>query len=321
MSVTGHSVPSGFEKISLQWRNYSGELDVFEATQYFSGANEVPGYISPNLGQNPIKTVRRMSLDLPKSNIISAQINQIPEKQILKDNKKYKQPSSPGARIASFLNSLFNQKSVKKKKLISGRTNNDPEVENPGEQRRRRSGISHFPVTNSAADSKSIYSTSSSGFTTPHVYANTPTKLYKEFRSFSDPLQHVSSGPKSSENFKPGSLKNGEYDVKTNTDYAWSDEKLISFRNGSSAKVIRNGSSEFADQKKCSTNYWVENYPPEVQEFRKFSHGGDSDSSSDLFDLPNYDLDICSSTGLPVYETTQMDMVKKSVLVSSTATV
>ncbi|XP_073290951.1 protein BIG GRAIN 1-like E [Primulina huaijiensis] len=311
MSVTCHS---GLNKISFQWRNYSGELDVFEATQYFSGANETPGYISPNLEQNRVKNVRRMSLDLPKSNIISPQ-NHVTTNQ-MKEKKKNKQPSSPGARIARFLNSLFNQKSVKKKKLKSGGTINDLEVENPVDQRRR--SISHFPVTNYAVDSKSIYSTSSSGFTT-HVHANTPTKSYREFSSFSDPLQHAISVPKTSnENFKPGFLKN-EYDVKTNTDYASSDEKPSS-RNGSSTKVFRNGSSKASDHKKCPTNYWVENYSSEGQEFRKFSHGGDSDSSSDLFDLPNYDMGFCSSTGLPVYETTQMDRIKKSVLISSTAT-
>ncbi|XP_073137948.1 protein BIG GRAIN 1-like E [Henckelia pumila] len=280
MSVTDHP---GFSKnISLQWRNYSGELDVFEATQYFSGANETdhhPGYYnSPNLRQNPVKEiVRRMSLDLPQSSIknITPQINHrmITETQT-KEKKKYRQPSSPGARIASFLNSLFNQKSVKKKK------------------KKLKSGGGYFPVTkNSAVDSKSIYSTSSSGFTTPpHVHANAPTKSScKEFRSFSDPLQHAIPVPKTS----------------SDENYAWpSDEKLIC-RNGSSAKVARNG------------NYnWVENLysssEGHEEQFRKFSHGGDSDSSSDLFDLPNYDLDICSSsTGLPVYETTQMDRIKK----------
>uniref|UniRef100_A0A803QQ28 Uncharacterized protein n=1 Tax=Cannabis sativa TaxID=3483 RepID=A0A803QQ28_CANSA len=35
-----------------------------------------------------------------------------------------------------------------------------------------------------------------------------------------------------------------------------------------------------------------------------------SDSSSDLFELQNYDLG-CYSSGLPVYETTNMDTIKR----------
>ncbi|KAF2325471.1 hypothetical protein GH714_029167 [Hevea brasiliensis] len=64
---------------------------------------------------------------------------------------------------------------------------------------------------------------------------------------------------------------------------------------------------------------WVDQYPPERKEFRKFDEvddGAESDSSSDLFELQNYDLGIYSS-GLPVYETTHMDSIKRGAPISN----
>ena len=44
--------------------------------------------------------------------------------------------------------------------------------------------------------------------------------------------------------------------------------------------------------------------------------GAESDSSSDLFELQNYDLGYYSS-GLPVYETTNMDSIKRGAPISN----
>ncbi|KAM1683997.1 hypothetical protein TB2_034698 [Malus domestica] len=101
---------------------------------------------------------------------------------------KYKQPSSPGGRLASFLNSLFNQSASKKKKSKSSATQSmKDEEESPG-GRRRRSSISHFR-SSSTRDAKSVYSSSSSGFRTPPPYSHAQTaasKSYKDLRSYSD---------------------------------------------------------------------------------------------------------------------------------------
>ena len=106
--------------------------------------------------------------------------------------KKHKQPSSPGGRLASFLNSLFSQSASKKKKSNKSSSQSmKDEDESPGGRRRRRSSISHFR-SSSTADSKSLYSSLSSEFRTP-PYVQTPTKSCKEFRTFSSEKKHALS--------------------------------------------------------------------------------------------------------------------------------
>ncbi|KAI3452919.1 hypothetical protein Pfo_009582 [Paulownia fortunei] len=332
MSLTGlSSDPNKMYKNSFHWRNDSGELDVFEAARYFSSANDQnPGCINGvNLSQKFIREDRqhvqrgaaRMSLDMPMRNPIPPEYHVMDQKQ-MKENKKYKQPSSPGGRLASFLNSLFNQTPLKKKKSKSGSTTKDFEEESPGGRRKRRSSISHFRITSNttsvaATASKSLYSSSSSGFRTPPPYANTPTKSYKEFRNLSDHHQVISL-PKSSGNSKP-TLQNELHAEKKGTDYAWMEAKFR-LSNGVPEKLLKNGDFGFSNRN--STANWVDAYPSEEREFRKFSDaddGADTDSSSDLFDLPNHDLDFYSS-GLPVYETTHMDRIKIGAPISSATT-
>ncbi|KAL0430013.1 UNVERIFIED_CONTAM: protein BIG GRAIN 1-like E [Sesamum radiatum] len=290
MSTTGLS--SHPNKNSFHWRNNSGELDVFEAARYFSGANENPGYsdfIDRPQGQ---RAAARMSLDLPiMMNPINSDSLPTDQKQP-KENKKYKQPSSPGGRLASFLNSLFNQTtSRKKKKPKSGQKDLDQE-ERPGGGRKRRSSISHFRITTSSA--ANVDSNSSSGFNS----ANTPTKSYKELRYLSD---HQKA------NFSvPENLGNAE---KTSTDCGRMDEKFR-FSNGNISRNV------LSSNRISSARNWADN--EEIREFRKFSDvddGADSDSSSDLFDLPNHDLDFYSN-GLPVYGTTHIDRLRIGAPVS-----
>ncbi|XP_073147583.1 protein BIG GRAIN 1-like E [Henckelia pumila] len=305
----------------FQWRNRSGELDVFEAARYFSGSNENPSYIyATKYDQYFTKNGTRMSLDMPKRSSSIPQDDRHHhslEKQIMKENKKYKQPSSPGARLASFLNSLFNQKSLKKKKTKpkSGGKISDLEDEIPAGgfmRRKRRSSLGHFPFTNNFASSvpdwRSSFSASNSGFATPH--AKTPTKSCKELAK--------------SDYFRPGSVKNELHNEKRSTDHAWINiDERFSFRNGISEKVSRNGSSfEFSGHGKRSASSWGfhEYSSSEGREIvGKFSDaddhdGAESDSSSDLFDLPNYGSNFCSRTGLPVYETTKLDRIREYIV-------
>ncbi|KAL3578757.1 hypothetical protein D5086_020261 [Populus alba] len=287
MSITGlSSDPSKPYKKSLHRRNNSDELDVFEAARYFSGYNieAGAGYNGATYTQRVMREDHknswrggRMSLDVPMRNPLPHHLHQQPhtvEKQILKE-KKYKQPSSPGGRLASFLNSLFNQTSSKKKKSKSTTQSMKDDDESPGGRRKRRSSISHFR-SSSTTDTKSLYSSSSSGFRTPSPYTHPPTKGCKESRSYSDHKQIVSL-----------SKQNGT--VKSTT-----------FQN------------EISDDKKKT----------EENEFRKFNEvddGAESDSSSDLFELQNCDLGIYSN-GLPVYETTHMDSIKRGAVPISNGT-
>lgn len=303
-------------------RNGSDELDVFEAARYFSGANENVTATHNNInGEATIysnttqkycmKPIRRMSLDMPKhkENSIPLQAMLIDPMMVNKE-KKSKQPSSPGGKLAHFLNSLFNQTSSKKSKSKTKPAKDEDESPS-GWRRKRRSSISHFrsgntnstTTTTSTAntimsDSRSLFSTStSSGFRTPQPYhvAHTPTKStsYKDQKSYSylkPPPTQVTKIPNN------GNLNKIEnFNIKSD----FLDKKTI-FTNGLVEKV------KIFEEKQ-----------EDVKEYKRFINedDGDSDSSSDLFELNNCDLGYCSS-GLPVYETTRMNSIKRAAPIS-----
>lgn len=258
-------------KNSIHWRNDSGELDVFEAAGYFSAAND-----------HLTRPAARRSLDMP---IMRSHPNppeyhhiNIDQKQIKDQSKKFKQPSSPGGRLATFLNSLFNQTPLKKKKKSSksaaAAKDFDEETPGGGGRRKRRSSISHFRITTTA---KTTAADAGSGFRTPPPYAITPTKSYKELARFAD--RNAIALPKICAETRNG----GDRD--------WIEEKLrISEKiNGGNAKKLMNEEEE---------------------------DGAESDSSSDLFDLPNHDLDFFSNS-LPVYESTRMEKIRIAPTIST----
>ncbi|GMN42036.1 hypothetical protein TIFTF001_011262 [Ficus carica] len=321
MSVAGISTADHTDKLhkkSFHRRNDSGELDVFEAARYFSGYNEALGYNGSSYAHQKIMIKQeehrgwrgRISLDMPMRNVILNHHHQPSvhhnhhhdHKQMIKD-KKYKQPSSPGGRLASFLNSLFSQSASKKKKSKSTSTTQSmkddqhDQEESPSGRRKRRSSISHFR-SSSTTDSKSTYSSSGSGFRTPPPYnittAQTPTKGHKDLRSFSEQKQVLLSLS------KHNITSNGTTPTTTTTTTNDIKNKHL----GNPEKI------------------WEDKYQPSDQIkkgliFRRFDEveedeGADSDSSSDLFELQNYDLGSYSSSGLPVYETTDMDNIKRS---------
>ncbi|XP_019180280.1 PREDICTED: protein BIG GRAIN 1-like E, partial [Ipomoea nil] len=183
------------KKSSLHWRNDSGELDVFEAAKYFADANEISSF-AHRTRYEPWRGGRKsldMALSFRKSSLILPPEMEKPRasSNIIKENKKHKQPSSPGGRLASFLNSLFNQ-TKKKSKSKSGKDDEDESL--GGVRRRRRSSISHFysirsSTTNTTATANhptmapnsKLFSSSASGFRTPPPCAYTPTKSYKDY--------------------------------------------------------------------------------------------------------------------------------------------
>lgn len=278
-------------KKSFHRRNDSGELDVFEASRYFSGYNEVIGYTNNSTcTQKVIREERnghrgRISLDMPMRTLLPQQFKGVDQKQI-KDEKHSKQPSSPGGRLASFLNSLFNQSTSKKKKSKSSSQSMKDEDESPGGRRMRRSSISHFR-SSSTADSKSMYSSLSSGFRTP-PYVNTPTKGCKEFKTLSE--QNHSVKTNLNVHVKPSS-------TTLQNELGWDDKKR---RNSS---LLGDNYKQLVDKR-------------EIRKFNEVDDGAESDSSSDLFELQNYDL-CHNSSGLPVYETTNMDNIKKGSTITN----
>ncbi|PON97238.1 hypothetical protein TorRG33x02_069940 [Trema orientale] len=382
MSLTGSLNPADPDKLfkkSFHRRNDSGELDVFEAARYFSGYNESCGATSFNqklskdqdhhnrAGYWSSSTTRgsggRISLDMPRRNLNLHHHDHhdhvhhhhvVMEKQI--KEKKYKQPSSPGGRLASFLNSLFNQSSSKKKIKSKSTTStstqstkdyDQDDIQGSGSgggRRKRRSSISHFGSsgTNTTTDSKASslysYNSSSSGFRTPPPYAQlTPTK---NFRSFSDNhKQLVSTLSKFNNNNVNKAQQQSDHDHDHDDDHHRVKDLLsLSSDQKENKSNIKGPNALSSDHQKDKTNNRVDHHhnhhhhhhhhhdvkkyhesdhqKKELVVLRKFDEeedeGGDSDSSSDLFELQNYDLG-CYSSGLPVYETTNMDSIKRGI--------
>ncbi|KAF8389908.1 hypothetical protein HHK36_024426 [Tetracentron sinense] len=306
------------DKLYKKWvhrRKGSGELDVFEAERYFSGGREAADFHG-NTAAFPQKTLRdemqvskggRTSLDIPMIKPVPSQ-SQLVERKI--KDKEYSQPISPGGRLARFLQAFFHKTASKKKKSRSTTQSVKDEEENRGGRSNKwRNSISHV----GSVDSKSKYSSSSSGFRTPPPSVKTPTKLYKDLRNHSDHKQVVTLS-KYNEQVRSMALQNKVSGEKTNTDLAWLDEKH-KLKNGFSEKNIN-----FKDGFSEKDGIWVDQYQSEEKDFRRFNEvddGEESDSSSDLFELQNYNLGFHDSSGLPVYETTHMDNIKRGAPIAN----
>lgn len=295
---------SKINNYSFSRRHDSGELDVFEAARYFSGVNEnsddynMINFPHKSIGEE-VQRPARMRLDSIMCNPIPPPNNELMQQKKIKEIKKNKQPNSPGGRLASFLNLLFNHTSSKnyKSKSIGTITDLEQATALHGGRRIGRSSkiYSRNPTdTASAVDLKSMYSCSSSGFRTPPLpFSNIPTKPDDEFVRF--------FYPKNGGKLKAKSLHDASYFDIISTDYISlsMEEKLrINIKNS-------------------AVNWIDDEYPSEEKGFRKFSDaddGADTDSSSELFDLPNHDLDVYGN-GMPVYETTRMNSIRRGALV------
>ncbi|XP_068657547.1 protein BIG GRAIN 1-like E [Aristolochia californica] len=309
-------------------RRDSGELDVFEAAQYFSGRPETGCLVgATDLPRRPMMEDKertmwvggRKSLDMPMKDLLPSQSYNV-EKKV--KGKKSKQPTSPGGRLASFLNSLFSQTSSKKKSKSSSQSVKD-EDESAGGRRKRRSSISHFRGTGTA-DTKSLCSSSSSGFRTPPPYSHTPTKVFKDPKIYSDHNQVVPlskcNGQDRSVTFCPQIKVPCD---KREMNLAWIGESIKSIDGFSEKNKISSngyleglifyaGLSEKSGTSVHRERRWLDEISSlkNLRRTEDMDDGRDSDSSSDLFELQNYDLGVYSN-GLPVYETTNMERIKR----------
>ncbi|XP_028761915.1 protein BIG GRAIN 1-like E, partial [Neltuma alba] len=272
MSIASAIDSERSHKKLFHYRNDSGELDVFEAARYFSGYNEAVGYNGSGFTQKIMREDRhghrgRISLDMPMRSLLPQHFHGLEKHG---KEKKHKQPSSPGGRLASFLNSLFSQSASKKKKSKSSKQSMKDEDESPGGRRWRRSSISHFR-SSSTADSKSLYSSFSSGFRTP-PYVQTPTKSCKEFRTFLDQKQQpVPVSKYNNGHVKSTSLQNVSL---------WDDKKKKDHQ-----PTVLDDNCKTRNVLSEKDRIWVEKHCPEEKEFKKFNEvddGAESDSSSDL---------------------------------------
>ncbi|MCL7043952.1 hypothetical protein MKW94_023520 [Papaver nudicaule] len=314
-------------KKSAHRRKDSGELDVFDATMYFYGGTETSldnGCVA-NTTATTRKTIReelkevqggrRVSLDMHMSMVRNTNATQLPNPTLenshrvsSKQNKemKHKQPMSPGGRLASFLNSLFTQNSSRNKKKSQSVKDypNDRQEETSVEGMRRRSSVSHFGSL-WTSDSKSLHSSSSSGFRTPPHAKNATNAHNTDVRRNSDYKQVSPLDRKVTKNgIAMGSSKDDllEIEKRKNMDLAWLEENMKLIDGLSEKNNKRNSTISPCNGLFKKDKIWIDD--------ENDCGDGESDSSSDLFELQNYDVGLYSN-GLPVYETTNIDSIKR----------
>lgn len=296
-------------------KNDPGELEVFEAAQYYSGHNGT-GSSSLSGPSHPLQT-RRMSLDehvKQPSMFLSQGLGKHISNECNSVNNGHKhqqrQPRSPGGKITSFLNSLFNQSNSRKKKKKSNKYSSDggssmlqasgKEHEDPNQRRWRRTSISHFRSLSSATDSylksttnsiSSIYCRAGNN-NNKNSSVTTPTKSHKELRSSSDHRQvEVSNKPVASTDDKM-KMGSGLASQKMRLEYNFSDNER-----GSGVEFYR----KFSKDKDDSSSKVCDSVD---------RAGDESDSSSDLFELQISGEGCSCLSDLPVYETTHIERLR-----------
>uniref|UniRef100_A0A7N0T121 Uncharacterized protein n=1 Tax=Kalanchoe fedtschenkoi TaxID=63787 RepID=A0A7N0T121_KALFE len=305
-----------YKKPSVHRRNHSDELDVFEAANYFSASN-INDHHSLNTHNNKEYEAwrpagARMSIDVPAriTTTNSRLLQPTQTRQVVSKEKmmKSKKPSSPGGRLTSFLNSLFNNTAAKKKKSAL-----DDHHHHHQRPRMRRSSISHVDT------SRSMYPASSTatGFRSPPPIYMT----FNDSKSLQDlrrPTPIPTSLPKQIEIGQNGAKLIELLDqnqLKISNGLTAFD--LINRRNSTKRLVEAQKEDDQFKFKKCekivkdSVLKKVDNIVKDFEFERLFDEdedGVESDTSSDLFELKLGDF----SSGLPVYETTKVDQIKNS---------
>uniref|UniRef100_A0A1D1Y1K7 Uncharacterized protein n=1 Tax=Anthurium amnicola TaxID=1678845 RepID=A0A1D1Y1K7_9ARAE len=345
MSVVALADTKCRNKKAAHRRDASDELDVFEAARYYAGIADATslrsGTAAPHRATKEERRAlvggggERRSVDVPmRMGALPSHYSHRGEKET-KEKIKSKQPISPGGRLASFLNSFFHQGSSKKKSKSvtttrSCKGDQDDQEISPNGRRKRRSSISHSHST-SSSKSSFLYSSSSGIRTPPLAYpggkekeVNARTRRRNKCSGQRTPT--ASSCPPCKEVLHEGRSNYG--------DLPWERSRRAS-TNG----ILEKGTAAVCSGRSCLEGYaaygsgfaekkWVLNedgkgmvrrdllqaaevHPTERNMWRReeVEDGGESDSSSDLFELPNYEL-VHPSSGLPVYETTNMESIK-----------
>ncbi|KFK43626.1 hypothetical protein AALP_AA1G150500 [Arabis alpina] len=116
-------------------RNVSGELDVFEATRYFSDFNNEPTKIE----YSRIQIQKQTNVTETRQNRVHPQTeDQLPKPRsvvIVKPQEKETTTRGGGGKLTGFLKSLFRSAGLKKPKSKSKST---PEVKSPRVEKKRR---------------------------------------------------------------------------------------------------------------------------------------------------------------------------------------
>ncbi|RWV92287.1 hypothetical protein GW17_00045349, partial [Ensete ventricosum] len=319
-----HAFPSMnhlHEKSFDSW-NESDELDVFEATRYFSGAIDGTALQVGGFGSHGAVTVEdRVPSSVQKGNFDERLIST--SSSLMKDNK-CKQPSSPGARLVGLLNSFLHQAASGRKLRCLNPTSTTRETPEEGDAkeenslggRERRRSISRSQSTNSAG-SKSSKFCGSSSFTNPDLYPY-------DYRTTS-PISYKCNSGQKSVTFCPRIE-------------AWGSASITELLHNSGAQKekdyrLHGIRSEEKDAHDRENEKWVPNNPNDqypgrdwfgdyklpLAGVRKNSIKGEeeeeeeevSDSSSDLFELKICDH-AALSDGLPVFATTDIEAINRA---------
>lgn len=281
-------------QISYNRRNDSSvELDVFDAAEYFSDANGIYG-ASFTLHQKIMRSGGRISLDIPMMSDKSSSVPSPSRYQKFKEDKnKYKQPSTPGGKLVSFLNSLFNQISSKKKSSYTKSMKGDQDHE-IGRKKRRSSINSHFRNLTKISSSTSNSSKSKSSLSTSE---------FKTLPNAHTSTENSSKNIQSNSNHNPNVMmistnlsKMNSINIHVNPSCSshkkiYMSEKIEkSWLHGEKFKFMT--SNDFLSEKCSNFVYRVlgdkTDHSEDSTNFRNFINdeddGADSDSSSDLFE-------------------------------------
>ncbi|KAL9689069.1 hypothetical protein QQ045_033499 [Rhodiola kirilowii] len=252
-------------KDQYEIRRDSFEIDVFQASSYYSGIRKVPSTMRIIFRRmnNLIFSMRRHSINLVRHN------DQLEEPK--KKNKKIKklQPGSPGAKLATYLHSLLNQTNLL---VLSKPKKNKPRLFEDDKKSSRSSSMSLARCAD-VAETTSVrscptYTSHTRPTPTPKSAHTKPG--YRDLRSYS------SASSKKSDLLDAETLEAGGSRWPALT---WFDQEL----------KIRKG----------VVSYSVKG----LKKVKEEDDGGESDSSSDLFELQNHDL-RGQAGELPVHQTT-----------------
>ncbi|CAH9103734.1 unnamed protein product [Cuscuta europaea] len=260
-------------KKSLRWRNDSGELDVFEAAKYFSDSVDSSTFPRKNHHQHETWRRGRRSLDMPVPFRKSSSL-------ILPTDPEMEKPR-PVERISSRKHKQPSSPRVRLANFLNSLFNQTKKKSKTEKDNEDEDEIPGRIRSRRKWGFKSPRSVSTTVTTTATSCANAPAKSCKDFAIFPD-VNHQRV----------------------------INHKIISTL--AKNKVGSNSTPKKVLSSACEKQILKVRIKRDNEE--EDHDDGCSETSSDLFDLPISELmkDLySSSSGLPVYETTQIDSIKR----------
>ncbi|KAG6524207.1 hypothetical protein ZIOFF_014099 [Zingiber officinale] len=269
----------------------SDELDVFEATRYFSGAIDgMAGGFVGSRGLSLATEEREVPYGVQQRRL-GGDVGPSPPPPQVKE-KKWKRPSSPGAKLVSYLNHFFNQATPRKTLKCLNPSSTAGEKAKEGKEmqncsaeqserrrRRRRSDALSYQSSKSSANF-----CGSSSFASPSSQKGITLSDFETWGS------------------RPG----GE-ESKWVINKPISDGRLRRdwFHRGHHQLPFERASKDFTHFTRARRE--------------EINHDDEEDGDDDLFELKNIYAQEDLSDGLPVFATTNIEVIKRKTAISSTA--